>query len=162
MAAHPSAKPGRIILRSNCGHYAFEGEVNEIAQGAWVITVVLRGVRWAGNELPETLLTAGEVVVRRNLLMNMTAKLRAWANLLPLVDQDRKALLDRFVLIDEKGTHLELCFGPRKDLIPSGSNPTVTVKYEFGRLAGEFPFVTDQTCLRIFCDHIDSFPATST
>jgi len=51
-------------------------------------------------------------------------------------------------------SRLDLIFGPRKDVITSNDKPVVTVGFHIGRVSGEFCFVTDQSCLKLFADDV--------
>jgi hypothetical protein len=50
---------------------------------------------------------------------------------------------------------LVIRFGPREDVIV-GRYPIITVNFAAGGLAGEFHFVTDQSCLDLFARDLSS------
>ncbi|HLY11707.1 MAG TPA: hypothetical protein VKW04_20570 [Planctomycetota bacterium] len=124
---------------------------NSTASGL-VLQILLKGVCWTSDDLPEAVLTARDVRIESEALLGMTASINTWVGL-PLEEQKGKPLVERFVLVKGDG-HLELRFGPREDMIASGGNPILTVVYDFGRLRGQFSFQTDQSCLRQFGDEI--------
>lgn len=55
-----------------------------------------------------------------------------------------------FELAPLPGQSVRLRFCPRPDTV-SGRLPVVTISFSAGELRGEFHFVTDQSCLGLFC-----------
>jgi hypothetical protein len=147
-----------FTLRSNDGHHSVEWEVAGFAETGLIADTTLWGLCWSTDDTPEAYLTAKGVLIDSRLLGEFEDGLRRWVEL-PLDDQVKKPLRVGLKLVSGRGDHqLELRFGPREDLIPSGSNPVVTVIYKFGRLSGEFSFTTDQSCLRNLCEEIRGIP----
>jgi hypothetical protein len=71
--------------------------------------------------------------------------------------------LDRLVADDLDGEfelaclpYQKICirFGSRRDTIADDSHPVVSVLYSAGAMQGEFHFVTDQSCLSLFCQEL--------
>jgi hypothetical protein len=60
------------------------------------------------------------------------------------------AFAGEYSLAAEEYSKLELIFGDRPDTISSIDKPVVTIVFAIGRLGGQFGFVTDQSCLRLF------------
>jgi hypothetical protein len=93
-----------------------------------------------------------QLSLSRSTLEAMEQRLRAWADL-PLSELARTPLVASFEAGHTFDNHAAFQFEPRADVI-SGPNPVVTFKLFLGKLQGEFVFVTDQSCIRLFCDQV--------
>lgn len=64
------------------------------------------------------------------------------------------AFSGEYALAADGYSTLDLIFRHREDIITSNDKPVVTIKFRVGRVVGEFCFVTDQSCLRLFADDL--------
>jgi hypothetical protein len=117
--------------------------------------VRLRGQYYADGEHPEDLeFVARDLFVLTANLEQLVQLLRSWLDL-SLPQQSRTPLDVSEELGGRFDNQLTLKLGRRADTL-SGQNLVATLTYSLGRFCGEFSFVTDQSCLRIFCDGIRS------
>jgi len=144
-------------LLSNRGSESARWVMSEPPQGTrehLVCDVRLHG-DYSGSEDSERLeFVARELSVPKANLERLAQLLRSWLDL-PLQQQASTPLVASEELGGRFDNHLTLTLGRRSDTI-SGQNLVATLTYSLGRFVGEFSFVTDQSCLRIFCDGICS------
>ena len=150
-------------LRSNKGGELVRWELRSTSGHGDSLTLVcdlsLRASYWGqGSDPRDVSLTIHQLLIRRAALEDLEKHLRGWVEL-PMAALARTPLeysADAGGLFDN---HISLSFGPREDLIAE-RHPCVTLRYGLGKLAGEFAFVTDQSCIRDLCDGIRRCLAT--
>ena len=159
----PRTFPTAWELKSNSGSERIRWDVRSANGAGDSLTLVcdlsVRASSWRSGSNPGDVdLTIHELYVRGGSLDLLERHLRAWVEL-PLAELARTPLeysTDAGGVFD---SGVRLGFGPRADLIAS-HHPCVTLRYDVGRLAVEFSFVTDQTCIRELCDGIRDGLAT--
>lgn len=145
-------------LRSNLGDESFTLERAcglRAEEPRLVANLHLRGQHWDGDhELPVDLRSEGLQVELRGLERGLEF-LERWLHL-PLEELVRTRLEG----VIDLGRQLKLEFGERPDVISDG-HPVVTACFDLGRMTGEVWFVTDQSCVRLFCEAARSTLAES-
>ena len=85
-------------------------------------------------------------------LQKLRSKLLQW---LDSQDAGLVGFKGLFPLVKERTVRFEIDFNDRPDIISSNDKSTVTARYDFGMARGEFSFVTDQSCLRLFASDLN-------
>jgi hypothetical protein len=99
-------------------------------------------------------LVARDLSVRVENLRRLDSVLSSWLDL-PLAVQAETPLTIAVELGGRFDESIRFRLGDRPDTV-SGQNFVATLEYSLLRLKGEFSFVTDQSCLRIFRDGISA------
>ena len=106
---------------------------------------------WDGDHEQSATFSADNLVLSTARLRELKDRIEAW---LGSTQVGNVAFSGEYSLAADGYSRLDLIFGPRKDVIASHDKPVVTVGFNVGRVSGEFFFVTDQSCLRLFADDV--------
>ena len=106
---------------------------------------------WNGDQKQSATFSADNLVLSAARLRELRDRIEAW---LGSTQVGTAAFSGEYSLAADGYSRLDLIFGPRKDVIASNDKPVVTVGFNVGRVSGEFWFVTDQSCLRLFVDDV--------
>lgn len=108
----------------------------------------VNGQHWDGDHEHAIRLTSESIFLSCDRLRTFVDRINTW---LESGDAGLLSFVGEFPLEDDTANmELSLTFKDRPDIISSDDKPVVTVTYRIGRLAGEFSFVTDQSCLANF------------
>ena len=141
-------------LLSNNGDAQFVIEIGSPSEYACEVgfesSISIRGRHWDGDHSFPFLTSIQGLWLRSEELNKLRERVARWIAL-PL---DRLVVDDldgEFELACLPGQRVCVRFGSRRDTIADDSHPVVSVAYSAGALQGEFHFVTDQSCLSLFC-----------
>lgn len=111
-------------------------------------SVHIRGQYWDGDHTHSLGVSLEGLWLRTEDLQRLHDGLAGWLAL-PLAELEPAKLDGEVKLSRLPGQVLTLRFGHRQE-IPSRLKPVVTITFVAGALAGEFHFITDQSCLSAF------------
>ena len=107
---------------------------------------------WDGDHEHAVSVTSESIFLSCELLTNLAQAIQTW---LTSNDSLRLPFAGKFPLAHASANaEFTLIFEDRSDIISSDDKTVVTSAYRIGRLAGEFSFTTDQSCLRLFATDI--------
>ena len=140
-----------VGLSSNSGGETFTFEHCSTRGSEVVVTVALVAPSSGGDyDLDSTVITA-QLPLSIIRLRGLLEAIETWL----ATDVSNAGLLDgKHSLAAPDYGVFDMSFGKRNDLVSAAEKPTVTLHYKFGRLNGEFAFVTDQSCLRDFSNDL--------
>lgn len=144
------------VLNSNRGSDSLTLELGDRFdwQGEAGVEAVLRldGQHFDGDHERELRLVVEGFCLRAKALSVLHREVREWLSL-PLGQLAVSPLRGTHVLCLNPHQRLDLVFGERHDTIAE-RHPVVTIAYRAGKLEGEYHFVTDQSCLRLFAESL--------
>ena len=118
----------------------------------------LRGQHWDGDHQHEIFLESQSILLSKQNLRVLAVDLKNWLNSEEMKDN---AFAGDYSLAHETAfAEFKLIFADRDDTIAADEKPVVTTIYEIGCFAGEFSFVTDQSCLTALVRDIERYLAT--
>ncbi len=140
------------VLNSNSGDDAIEislvGAIEIDGQSGYEVSLRLKGTHWDGGDSHELAVSVEGLAISDHALRGLADKLSEWLELplkamatTPLVGEHRLALAPHQTL--------NVHFGDRADVI-AGFNQVVSVRLDVRTFKGDFFFVSDQSCFRIF------------
>ena len=145
-----------ITLPSNHGNAQFSITLiskSEYAnESGFDSNVLLSSSHWDGDHWHPLSLKFDGLWLRRNDMIALHTYLASWVSQ-PLASLATSVLLAEFQLARLPGQSLKLIFGPREDTIDE-RKPVVTVELKANSFRTDFHFVTDQSCLAIFAQHL--------
>ncbi len=108
----------------------------------------INGQHWDGDHEHTIRLISESMLLSCDRLRLLVDNIQTW-----LESNSSLAFAGKYPLaVDTANVELDLIFADRTDTISSDEKPVLTATYRIGRLFGEFSFVTDQTCLKLFAD----------
>lgn len=120
----------------------------------------INGQHWDGDHEHAIRITAESIFLSCDRLRELVNRIHGWLN---SDDCGRLPFIGEFPLTNETANaELNLIFAARSDTISSEDKPVVTANYRIGRMTGEFSFVTDQSCLKLFADEVNRAFTTNT
>lgn len=144
-------------LPSNDGDAQFViefGSPSEYAcEGGFESTVLIRGRHWDGDHTFPLLTSIQGLWLRSEMLKKLCDHITRWTNV-PLDRLVADKLDGEFELACLPHQRVCLRFGSRQDTIADDSHPVVSVLYSAGTMQGEFHFLTDQSCISLFCQEL--------
>lgn len=108
----------------------------------------INGQHWDGDHEHAVRLTSESILLSCGRLRLLVDNIHIWLEL----DSSLAFAGEYPLAVDTANAELTLIFADRSDTISSDDKPVVTATYRIGRLVGEFSFVTDQSCLKLFAD----------
>lgn len=106
---------------------------------------------WDGDHEQSATFSLENLVLSAARLRELKDRIETW---LGSPNVGSVAFSGKYSLAADSYSTLDLIFCPRNDVIASDDKPVVTIAFHVGRVRGEFCFVTDQSCLRIFADDV--------
>ena len=141
-----------ISLNSNLSYESIQLTPISIGDVYGEFELNLQGQHWDGDHEHAIRLTSESIFLSCDRLRALVERIHAW---LESDDAGRISFAGDFPLASNTSTaEFGLTFADRPDTISSDDKPVVTATYRIGRLAGEFSFVTDQSCLANFARDI--------
>ena len=146
-----------VTLLSNDGDAQFVIEMGSPSEYACEMgfesSISVRGEHWDGDHTFPFSTSIQGLWLQAEKLNKLREHVSLWTAL----------YLDRLIVDDLDGEFELAClpgqrvcvrFGSRRETIADDSHPVVSVAYSAGALQGEFHFVTDQSCLSLFCQDL--------
>ena len=147
-----------MTLNSNLSYESIQLTPVSVGETHGEFELSINGQHWDGDHEHAIRLTSESIFLSCDRLRELASQLQAW---LESDDCGRLPFTGESPLADDNANaELNLIFAARPDTILPVDKPVVTVTYRIGRLVGEFSFVTDQSCLRLFADEINRTVAT--
>lgn len=106
---------------------------------------------WDGDADQTATFSADKLVLSGARLRQLKHEIEDW---LGSPHVSTVAFSGEYSLAADAYSMLDLISRHRKDIIASKDRPVVTIRLKVGRVVGEFSFVTDQSCLRLFVDDL--------
>ena len=114
----------------------------------------IRASHWDGEHSHPLEISVEGVWISEKRLNSLLRHIRSWtkrpADALVIEDLDSV-----YEIAMQPGQSIQFIFGAREDVCVK-RQPVVTIRYEVGRLKGEYHVVTDQSCLTIFVEEASS------
>lgn len=114
-------------------------------------SVSIRARIWDGDDNQFARLSADKIILSGAGLRQLKDDIENW---LESSRVGTDAFSGEYALAANGYSMLDLIFRHRKDIIASHDKPVVTIRFRVGRAEGEFCFVSDQSCLRLFTDDL--------
>ena len=144
------------ILRSNSGRSELTSDPVQSAAYAhdagFDSSVSIRSEHWDGDHTHPVTSSVDGLWLRADNLTDLRHHIAAWTSL-PLDQLVPERLDGCFELARLPGQRLTITFGARPDTI-AHLNPVVSILLSAGAFRSEFHFITDQSCLAIFCSEL--------
>ena len=140
-----------ITLHANMSDESLELKVISKMPGKIDCSVTINARIWDGDHDQSTSLMVDHLVLSASRLCELRKQIEAW---LDSKNVGTVAFSGEYSLAAQGSSRLDLNFGTRMDVIASGDKPVVTVIFKTGRINGEFCFVTDQSCLKLFAEDV--------
>jgi hypothetical protein len=154
--AEPSPLNYAMHTDTNNGEAQFVIELGAPAEYAhdagFESSIHLRGRHWDGDHTFPFSTSIDGLWLRAAHLTALREHVTRWLRQ-PLEGLVAGDLSADFQLARLPGQSVHVRFGPRPDTI-SNLNPVVSITFSAGALQGEFHFVTDQSCLRLFAQEL--------
>ena len=144
-------------LPSNSGDAQFVIEFGSPSEYACEVgfesNVSISGRHWDGDHTFPLSSSIQGLWLRSEMLKKLYDHITRWT-ILPLDRLVADDLDGEFELACLPAQQICIRFGSRRDTIADDSHPVVSVLFSAGVMQGEFHFVTDQSCLSLFCQEL--------
>ena len=145
-----------VVLRSNKGTSQFELKLEAPAEYAHELvyesTIRIKGEHYDGDHSFPLSTEVDGVWLSGTELVSLRDHMVKWVKQ-PLDQLIVENLTAEFQLASLQFQSFTIRFGARDNVI-SEQNPVVSISFLFGKLSGEYYFVTDQTCLTSFSNEL--------
>lgn len=130
---------------------SLELQVGSFRDGLVDCAVKLYARIWDGDHEQSASLSVANIVLSASRLGELRNRIETW---LASKQVGTVALSGEYQLTADGYSRFDLIFGMRDDIIASSDKPVVTIGFKIGRINGEFCFVTDQSCLKLFAGDV--------
>lgn len=130
---------------------SLELQVGSFRDGLVDCAVKLYARIWDGDHEQSASLSVENIVLSASRLGELRNRIETW---LASKQVGTVALSGEYQLTADGYSRFDLIFGMRDDIIASSDKPVVTIGFKIGRINGEFCFVTDQSCLKLFAEDV--------
>lgn len=130
---------------------SLELQVGSFRDGLVDCAVKLYARIWDGDHEQSASLSVENIVLSASRLGELRNRIETW---LASKQVGTVALSGEYQLTADGYSRFDLIFGMRDDIIASSDKPVVTIGFKIGRINGEFCFVTDQSCLKLFAGDV--------
>ena len=140
-----------ITLNSNMSDESLVLQVGANKSGLVNCAIAINARIWDGNHDQSSSLAVDNLVLSASRLSELKNRIEVW---LASNQDGTVAFSGEYPLAADGYSRLDLNFGTRMDTIAPRDKPVVTVVFKIGSINGEFCFVTDQSCLRLFASDV--------
>ena len=148
-----------ISLNSNLSNESIQLTPISIGDNYGEFELCFKGQDWESEHDHSIRLTSDLIILSCDTIRSLVQSIEKW---LQHGDPDRYPFNGEFTLAaDTSDAQFNLIFAERPDTISPAEKSVVTAKFRFGRLSGEFSFVSDQSCLRLFASALNKTLAES-